>query len=116
MRAGVDEGVGVEVAGGTRRSMVRAEVSAMELIDPGDRFHQLFSHGAIALGLGKRSGVGRCRMCGWNHAEGVCKTCSIGLGTAKQKVFWIAIPKYTAGSATAGICTMSWLERLVHGR
>ena len=43
MCARVDGGVEVEVAGGARGSRVRAEVSAMELIDPGDMSHQLFS-------------------------------------------------------------------------
>jgi hypothetical protein len=83
-------GVEVEVAGGTRGSRVRAEVSAMELIDPGDMSHQLFS--ASTLGLGGKGHEGRCSICAYNHAAGVCKTCSDGLGTARQKLFWLCHP------------------------
>jgi hypothetical protein len=86
----VDGDDGVEVSDGTRGSRVRAEVSAMELLDPGDMPHQLFS--AVALGLGGKNACGRCRLCPYNHAAGVCKTCSTGLGTAAPKVFWICHP------------------------
>jgi hypothetical protein len=44
------------VAGGTRASRARAEVSAMELMDPGDVPHQIFI--ASTLGLGCRGGEG----------------------------------------------------------
>ena len=90
MCARVDGGVEVEVAGGTRGSRVRAEVSAMELIDPGDISHQLFS--ASTLGLGGKGHEGRCSICAYNHAAGVCKTYSDGLGTARQKLFWLCHP------------------------
>jgi hypothetical protein len=90
MCAKVDGDDGVEVSDGTRGSRARAEVSAMELLDPGDMPHQLYS--AVALGLGGKCGAGRCRICAGNHAAGVCKTCSTNLRTAAQKVFWICHP------------------------
>ena len=81
---------GVEVAGGTRGSRVRAEVSAVQLMDPGPMPHQIFV--ARKLGLGKKGGEGRCKICDNHHASGVCKTCSEGLGSAKPKLFWLCIP------------------------
>ena len=90
MCADVDKGVEVDAARGTRASRVRAEVSAMELMDPGDMPHQIFV--ASTLGLGGKGGEGRCKICDNYHASGVCKTCSEGLGTDKPKLFWLCIP------------------------
>jgi hypothetical protein len=90
MCAKVDGGVEVDVAGGTRASRVRAEVSLLELMDPGDMPHQIFV--ARTLGLGGKGGEGRCKICDNYHASGVCKTCSEGLGSDKPKLFWLCIP------------------------
>mmetsp|Transcript_41182 Transcript_41182/g.85980 ORF Transcript_41182/g.85980 Transcript_41182/m.85980 type:complete len:140 (+) Transcript_41182:1169-1588(+) len=90
MCAKVDGGGRDEVAGGTRASRVRAEVSAMQLLDPGDMPHQIFI--ARKLRLGGKGGEGRCKLCDNYHASGFCKTCSKGLGTDHPKLFWIFIP------------------------
>ena len=81
-------------AGGVVAATRCARLAAMQALvaraDPGALPHALFN--GRALGLGKKRGEGRCRLCSPSHASGVCKTCSTGLDTARPKPFWVCYP------------------------
>ena len=83
------EGGGVEVAGGTRASRARAEVSAMELMDPGDMLHQIFI--VRTLGLGGRGGEGWCEICTTAMPVEYANLAAKVLELTSRRFFWLCI-------------------------
>jgi hypothetical protein len=101
MCAMAGEGGGVEVAGGTRASRARAEVSAMELMDPGDMPHQIFI--ARTLGLGGRGGEGWCEICTTAMPVEYANLAAKVLELTSRRFFGSAYLEHMADNATARI-------------